>query len=76
MRREDFDAWRREPVTQVIFAALAKARDREKAEWIRQSWDAGHCDPLVLAELRAKAEAFEDLLSNSYEIWMEWSEAE
>lgn len=76
MKREDFDAWRREPVTKTIFAALAKARDRERDEWVRQSWGEGKCDPLLLAELRAKAEAFDDLLGNSYEIWMEWSEAE
>lgn len=76
MRREDFDAWRRDPVTKFIFTALDKARDREKAEWVRQSWDAGQCDPMQLTELRAKAEAITDLLANDYETWIEWSKAE
>lgn len=79
MTRDDFDTWRKEPATQFIFAQCRKAAEREKAEWIRQTWDSGHIgqlNPIVLAELRARAAAFEDLIDNTYETWMEWSEDE
>jgi hypothetical protein len=72
--QEDFDTWLKEPMTKYIFRALRKAQEQEKAEWLRVSWGAGECSPVLLAELRAKAEAFENLLTNEFETWKEWSE--
>ena len=74
MKQEDFDGWLTDPVTKWVFRALERAAEQEKAEWVRQSWEAGKTDPLMLAELRAKAEAFDDLRHNDFETWQGWND--
>lgn len=76
MKLEEFDAWRREPVTKFIFAAIAKAVEQEKAEWLRLSWDGGEADPLRLAELRTRADALNELIDNDFDTWINWSNAD
>lgn len=73
MKREDFDAWRKDPVTKYIFAGIAKAMAAEKAEWMRQSWDGGTADQLQLTELRTRADALGELIDNTYEKWLNWN---
>lgn len=76
MKQEQFDAWRSEPLTQWIFAAVKRAAAQEKAEWVRQSWDSGVADPAQLIELRTRANALEELIDNDFETWSAWHDIE
>ena len=58
---EDFEQWRAHPVTEAVTRALVMLAERNKARWIELSWGGGQADPLVLAELRARAEGALDL---------------
>lgn len=55
--REDFAAWRDQPVTQFVMAALLRNAEECREEWVRQSWDAGFADEKVLTGLRERADA-------------------
>lgn len=65
--REDFSMWRDHPVTVHVFRELQKVADAAKEKWMSSSWEQGAADPLLLAELRAKAEIVHDLITVSYE---------
>lgn len=67
IEREDFDLWRDHPVTVHVFKELRKVADKAKEKWIALSWEAGETDPVLLADLRAKAEIVNDLIEVSYE---------
>ena len=56
---DDFSAWRENPVTEAVFAALKTKADEAKSNWLTASWDNGNIDPLVLADLRASAESWQ-----------------
>ena len=58
---EDFEQWRAHPVTEAITRALVMLAARNKQKWLELSWGGGQADPLVLAELRARAEGALDL---------------
>ena len=58
---EDFEQWRAHPVTEAISRALVMLAERNKQKWLELSWGGGQADPLVLAELRARAEVALDL---------------
>lgn len=73
MLRDDFDAWQKDHVTQWVMKAIRKAMDAERAEWMRQSWDAGKADQFQLIELRTRAEALGELIDNDFEKWVEWN---
>lgn len=64
---EDFAAWQASPVTEAVFRALRKIRDDAKAEWVAASWDAGNTDPVLLADLRARAQIVGDLAELTFE---------
>jgi len=74
MKLEDFDAWRREPATKFIFAAIRKAVEQEKAEWLRLSWEGGDADQHNLTVLKTRADALLELVDNDYDTWINWSE--
>lgn len=59
--KEDFEQWRAHPITEAVNRALVKLAERNKAKWISVSWDTGQSDPVVLAELKARAETARDL---------------
>ncbi len=58
---DDFEAWRAHPVTEAVSKALVMLAERNKQKWIDASWDGGNADPLVLAELKARAQMAQDL---------------
>ena len=58
---EDFEQWRAHPVTEAVTRALVMLAERNKARWIELSWGSGQADPLILADLRARAEVALDL---------------
>lgn len=77
MTRDEFDAWRVNPVTRWVFAAIENARQQEKAEWLRISWDGappdGKTSPAALIELRTRYDALGELIENGFENWSEWN---
>lgn len=73
MSRDEFDAWLKEPVTRWVFAAVANAREAEKAEWMRQSWGNGSADQHVLTVLKTRADALGELVDNDFETWSLWN---
>ena len=76
MNRDAFDAWSKDPTTEWLFSLLRKAAEREKAEWVRQSWEGGEVTPEVLLELRTRANALTELCDNEFEDWKEWDSAD
>ena len=55
---EDFAAWREHPVTQAVFAELARMAEDRREMWMAQSWNSGKVDERALAMLRGQAEGF------------------
>lgn len=67
IEKDDFDAWRDNAVTQAVFAALEGLAERAKKAWVTASWDRGENDPLLLADLRARAECMRDVTEITFE---------
>jgi hypothetical protein len=66
---DDFLAWQDHPVSRWVFAAVERAAEAQKAEWERQSWEAGDVSPLVLMELRTRADAYRALFETTFDQW-------
>lgn len=64
---EDFKAWRDQPITEVVIKLMQKRSAQCKTAWLAASWDKNECDPLLLADLRAKEQILSDLANLSYE---------
>jgi hypothetical protein len=65
--REEFEAWRENPVTQRVFGIVGAMSAQSKAAWMAASWEQGRADPLVLADLRATARVADDLVGLAFE---------
>lgn len=65
--REMFEEWLAHPVTEHVLERVAEMAEKNKQQWIEDSWGAGRCDPMVLIDLRARAEAAKDLSELKYE---------
>lgn len=61
--KDDFDAWRDNPITQAVFKEMGALGVRAKEAWLSASWDAGNLDPQLLADLRATAHTCEFLVN-------------
>ena len=59
--KEDFEQWRAHPVTEAMTRALVALAERNKVKWMEVSWGGGETSPLVLADLKARAEMAQDL---------------
>lgn len=59
--REMFDEWLAHPVTEHVLKRVGELAELNKQKWIDESWGAGRCDPQVLIDLKARAEAAKDL---------------
>lgn len=67
IEKDDFEQWRDHIVTEYVFKALAKLGEQSKQRWIDLSWGGGNPDPLMLADLRARAEVVKDLCELTFE---------
>lgn len=74
--REDFTRWLDDPITLFVFEALSTAAAAQQKAWNEISWDGGSCDPLLLVELRTRADAYKSLQEGTYEAFCEWLEVE
>ncbi len=71
--REEFQAWRDHRVTRWVFRGLAVGADKNREAWVRDSWTSGQADPLKLAELRSRADAYAAPEETTYEGWCEFN---
>lgn len=71
---EDFAAWREDPTTLAILDLLASFADAQKAAWDDHSWDSGKADPLMLCELRTRADAYRAMGEMTFERLMQAAE--
>lgn len=65
--KDDFEQWRANPVTEEVSRALVRLAERNKAEWMRASWDCGEANPVILADLKARYETANDLSELTFE---------
>ena len=65
--REMFEEWMANPVTEHVLARVASMAEANKQRWVDVSWGGGETSPLILAELKARAEAAADLSSIKFE---------
>jgi hypothetical protein len=68
---DDYLVWREHPVTRWVFAAIEQGAQAQKDEWIRASWDGAAVSPILLTELRTRADAYRALPETSFERWSE-----
>jgi hypothetical protein len=66
-REEEFIAWRDHPMTKQVMSVFRDLGEQCKEKWIKQSWGGGKADPLMLADLRARYEAVEDMTELTFE---------
>jgi uncharacterized phage-associated protein len=70
--KEDFESWRDNPVTEEVFRAFDWLGEKAKQQWLAMSWDKGNCDPVLLADLRARAQVVEDFRKIEFTSLEEW----
>jgi hypothetical protein len=69
--RDDFLAWRDEPVTKFIMAALVRNADECAQQWMLASWEGGTADQRTLDGLRERADALRGIAEADYEAFCE-----
>jgi hypothetical protein len=70
--KEDFESWLASPVTEAVFRAFDKLKQRAKDRWLAESWDGGKPDRELLADLRARAEVIDDFRRITQQDLEEW----
>lgn len=65
--KEMFEEWLAHPVTEHVMRRVGELAEQNKQEWITESWERGKADPMVLIDLRARAQAAKDLSELKYE---------
>lgn len=58
---DDWGAWTANPITEAVFRLFEAEAAKAKAAWLDASWNSGNINPALLASLKARAEAFEQL---------------
>lgn len=71
---DEFAIWRADPVTQGVLDALGAMAEAQKQAWLAASWDSGAPDPMLLTELRTRADAYGAMAEASYGDFFEVSE--
>jgi hypothetical protein len=65
--KADFEIWLANSVTQHVFGILASKADEAKSKWLTASWGNGEASPLLLVDLRARAELLIDIVELEFE---------
>ena len=55
--KEEFAAWRDEPITQFVMAALARNAEECREAWMNESWHGGNADQRTLDTYKARSDA-------------------
>jgi hypothetical protein len=64
---EEFAAWLADPVTEVVIKAHADMAEQLKQGWLDATWLTGTADPLLLIQLKTRADAYLAIAECSYE---------
>lgn len=72
--KEDFDAWKDNPVTEVVLSAVKSIADGAQAEWLQASWQNDTIDPAFRAALKAKEQLALDFVEMAYEDLEAWQQ--
>ena len=67
IENDEWELFKDSPYGELLFRALRKEAERAKQAWVKASWEAGRCDPLVLAALKERARLATDLSELSAE---------
>lgn len=65
--REDFQRWLEDPVTRAVIRAHRQTAHDNREAWIAHSWGNGHANPLILLELKTRADAYLAIAEMNYE---------
>lgn len=75
--RDEFAAWRDDPVTRFVFAALRAAQAEQKRAWDAYAWDGQGADgkelETSLLVLKTRADAYAALEEADYDALCEWA---
>jgi hypothetical protein len=64
---EEFAAWRADRVTEIVLKAHLDMAEKQKQAWVEASWNAQNANPLLLAELKTRADAYQAIAECSFE---------
>ena len=65
--KADFEIWIANSITRHVFDLLASKAAEAKRAWSIASWENGDANPLLLADLRARAELLNDIVELTHE---------
>jgi hypothetical protein len=65
--KDDFDAWKANPMTEWVMAGVQRYADGQKAFWGEQSWSSGLADQAALDRMKTRADAYEGLAQLNFE---------
>lgn len=66
-KRDEWTAWRDNPVTEFVMAALRRNADEHADQWHEMSWVGGEADQQSLDALRYRADALRGIAEADYE---------
>jgi hypothetical protein len=67
LSKDDFDDWVENPVTIKVMEKLREHISEAEIRWMQHSWGRGNSDPLILADLRARAVVLTEIINLAYE---------
>lgn len=65
--RDEFAAWRADPTTRFLMAALSRNADECGEAWHQYSWVAGKADQTMLDGLRERADTLRGIVEADYD---------
>jgi hypothetical protein len=74
--REEWAAWRDDPTTLFVMAAMRGVAEAQKRSWDSIAWHGGKADPIALTEFRTRADAYESIESATYENMCAWADVD
>jgi uncharacterized phage-associated protein len=63
LTKDEFVAWRHHPVTRLVFERLQEHIKQAENMWLKCSWETGKADPILLADLRARAIVLKEIIT-------------
>lgn len=65
--RDEFARWRDDPVTRWVITTFEEMAAANKDAWVSASWDGNAANPLLLKELKVRADAYLALADMTYD---------
>lgn len=59
--QDTWEEWTAHPLTEALFKAFGSWASEAKQNWCEASWGGEQADPILLARMRERARAFEQL---------------